>query len=278
MIQWMGPFTVIAQTALNIYLFSLPPKWRVVSDFNEERLWPYLSRPDHLGGDCGPPPAIPGADGRPQLEVVELLWFKIRYCRPHVLVQWVGRDASGETWELLDNLTNCKEAIAAFKQVNGRSLPRPAPPLETTGRRRHRPAPALFPCRLHSRRSAARGPRRAARGADAAFKCFTGGPTTAGSVAQWPVPVRGGPSRMRWLTTGSRPCAARRTRYLTLPRTAPAVCSSPRHPRPGSPAPCDPKTPALTLGLVGNSSQLAGPARVVYWPGQITAANNGRQI
>jgi hypothetical protein len=39
--------------------------------------------------------------------VAEPLRFKVRYCRPHVLVRWTGRDASGNTWEPLDNLTNC---------------------------------------------------------------------------------------------------------------------------------------------------------------------------
>jgi hypothetical protein len=36
--------------------------------------------------------------------------------------------------------------------------------------------------------------------------------------------------------------------------------------------------PTLTLGLVGGSSQLVGPARVVPGPGRATAAGNGRQI
>ncbi len=36
--------------------------------------------------------------------------------------------------------------------------------------------------------------------------------------------------------------------------------------------------PALTLGLVGGSSQLAEPAQVVSGLGQATAAGNGSQI
>ena len=57
----------------------------------------------------------------------ELLKFKMRYGRPHVLVRWAGRDASGDTWEPLDNLTNCEEAISAFERATGRTLPRPPP-------------------------------------------------------------------------------------------------------------------------------------------------------
>jgi hypothetical protein len=126
--RWMGPFTVLAQTAPNTYRLDLPPAWRVVPEFNVERLLPYRRRPAHLGGDGGPPPPIPGADGRPEHEVAELLRFKLRYGRPHVLVRWAGRDASGDTWEPLDNLTNCEEAIAAFEQATGRRLPRRPPP------------------------------------------------------------------------------------------------------------------------------------------------------
>ena len=39
-----------------------------------------------------------------------------------------GLDAAGDTWEPLDNLTNCEAAIAAFEQATGRALPRPVPP------------------------------------------------------------------------------------------------------------------------------------------------------
>ena len=69
-----------------------------------------------------------GADGRQEHEVQELLKFKMRWGRPYVLVRWAGHDASGDTWEPLDNLTNCEEAVAAFERATGRSLPRRAPP------------------------------------------------------------------------------------------------------------------------------------------------------
>ncbi len=52
----------------------------------------------------------------------------MRYGRPYVLVRWSGSDASGDTWEPLDNLTNWEEAIAAFEKATGRSFPRPPPP------------------------------------------------------------------------------------------------------------------------------------------------------
>ena len=46
-------------------------------------------------------------------------------------MRWTGLDSAGDTWEPLDNLTNCENAIAAFEQATGRSLPRPAPPPPT---------------------------------------------------------------------------------------------------------------------------------------------------
>jgi hypothetical protein len=125
--RWMGPFKILASPAPNTYRLDIPATWRTHPEFNVERLRPYLRRPDHLGEDAlVPPPPVLGADGRPEHEVQELLKFKMRYGRPYVLVRWAGCDASGDTWEPLDNLTNCAQAIAAFEQAIGRSLPRPA--------------------------------------------------------------------------------------------------------------------------------------------------------
>ena len=70
----------------------------------------------------------PRSDGGPEYEVQQLLKFKMRWGRPYVLVRWAGCDASRDTWEPLDNLTNCEAAIAAFERTSGRPLPRPAPP------------------------------------------------------------------------------------------------------------------------------------------------------
>jgi hypothetical protein len=93
----------------------IPAVWRICPEFNVERLRPYLRRPADLS--CEPPPSLPVAtpDGALEHEVQELLKFKMRYGLPLVLVRWADRDASGDTWEPLDNLTNCEEAISAFK-------------------------------------------------------------------------------------------------------------------------------------------------------------------
>ena len=75
-------------------------------------------------GEYGSPAA--DSDGVPEHEVQELLKVKMRYGR-YVLVRWTGLGAAGDRRGPLDNLTNCEAAIAAFEQVTGRSLPRPAP-------------------------------------------------------------------------------------------------------------------------------------------------------
>ena len=55
-------------------------------------------------------------DGSPEHEVDAILRFRLHAGRPQVLVRWAGRDASGETWEPLENLTNCDEAIRDFER------------------------------------------------------------------------------------------------------------------------------------------------------------------
>ncbi len=133
----MGPFTVLASTAPKTYRLDIPAAWRVFPDVDVERLRPYLRRPDRLGGDVGPPPPAPGADGGPEREAQELLRLKVLY----VLVRWVGREASGDTWEPLDN--TCAEAIAAFDRAApspGPARRRPPPPSQP---RRH-PSPGRF--------------------------------------------------------------------------------------------------------------------------------------
>ncbi len=78
-------------------------------------------------------------DGSLEHKVQELLKFKMRYGRPHVLVRWAGRDALGDTWEPLNNLTYCQEAISAFELATGLTLPRPPP--APPGRAAASPAP-----------------------------------------------------------------------------------------------------------------------------------------
>jgi hypothetical protein len=132
--RWMGPFKVLACQAPNTYRLDVPATLRVFPEFNVECLRSYLRGPAV--------PAPPAAAVDPAAPAVqELLKFWMRYGHPHVLVRWAGRDASGDTWELLERLTHCEAALIASEQATGRALPRPAPPLPTAAA----PPPPLPP-------------------------------------------------------------------------------------------------------------------------------------
>jgi hypothetical protein len=103
----MGPFKVLACPAPNTYRLDIPATWRICPEFNVERLRPYLRRPDHLGGDLPPPPLRWQGQTAPQSMRCRSCSSSRCYGRPYVLVRWAGCDASGDTWEPLDNLTNC---------------------------------------------------------------------------------------------------------------------------------------------------------------------------
>ena len=126
--RWMGPFRVLAKTAPNTYRLAVPPAWRAFDEFNVERLRRYVRRPFHLGGDSAEPPPEVGADGALEHVVAEILRFRLRAGRPQLLVRWEGKDASGDTWEPLENLTNCEQAIRDFELAQGVVVPRPLPP------------------------------------------------------------------------------------------------------------------------------------------------------
>ena len=69
-----------------------------------------------------------GPDGALEHVVAEILRFRLKAGRPQLLVRWEGRDASGDTWEPLENLTNCEQAIRDFERAQGVVIPRMLPP------------------------------------------------------------------------------------------------------------------------------------------------------
>jgi hypothetical protein len=90
--------------------------------------------------------------------VQERLKCRMRYGRPHVLVRWAGRDASGDTRESLERPTTCEAAIVDFQQATGRALPRPAPL-----------PPTAAVDRVHCRRGPSGRPGDGARGPEGAL-------------------------------------------------------------------------------------------------------------
>jgi hypothetical protein len=151
----------------------------------------------------------------------------------------------------------------------------------STGCRCCRPTAALQvpPGRLHHRRGAARGPGRAAGGADAALPVPVARRRLAAShrdpyLPAWGLLARGGlpPADVGPARHGGHRDAARRAGgHVRLPLGASLSGSRSR----GCPRPATSSPPALTLGLVCGSSLLAGPARVVPGPGRATAAAAG---
>ena len=72
-----------------------------------------------------PPPPLGADAGDPEYEVQELIKFKMRYGRPHVLVRWAGRDASGDTWEPLERLPHIVvviDELADLMMVVGKKI------------------------------------------------------------------------------------------------------------------------------------------------------------
>ena len=126
--RWMGPFTVVACTAPNTYRLDVPPTWRAFNEFNVSRLRRYARRPDRLGGEPAVPDPVVADDGSVEHVVQEILKFRLRSGRPQLLVRWAGHDASGDTWEPLEHLTNCEDAIRDFERARGCTVPRPSPP------------------------------------------------------------------------------------------------------------------------------------------------------
>ena len=155
--------------------------------------------------------------------VQELLKFKSSYGRPDLLVRWAGRNASGHTWEPLDSLTDCAEAVSAFKRASGRVLPRPTPPPPAAAAAA---AAAHSACRFHRGLRASQRPGRRARWPDAAPSLLVVPATTpGGSAAPWHASARALLFRMSWrIRDRYRRCASARRGRLA------AGCGVLRHP------------------------------------------------
>ena len=235
--RWMGPFKILAKTAPNTYRLAVPAAWRAFNEFNVERLRRYLRRPLELGGDADEPPPVVAQDGSLEHEVAAILQFRLRAGRPQVLVRWAGQDASGESWEPLENLTNCEAAIAAFERSAASSFPAALP----LPRRRWwgvflpcSPLPAT-PWTLCLVTWAARW---------LAGASSTGGARTAGSWSRSRASRRKPPSPTSLLIIGARPRSqALPTRCLTQPLTAPLGSPSPLYPPPAFLAPARGRPP-----------------------------------
>ena len=62
-----------------------------------------------------PPPVVDSVSRVQEHKVHEILRFRLHYGKPQCLVRWVGKDTSGDTWEPVEHLTNCEEALRDFE-------------------------------------------------------------------------------------------------------------------------------------------------------------------
>ena len=115
----------MVQTAQNTYKLTLPAAWKVVNKFNVLRLCQYSTRPEWMGQEQPAPPlVVDPVSGVQEHEVHETLRFRLHYDKPQCLVRWAGKDASGDTCETVEHLTNCEEALRDFEIERGIAVPR----------------------------------------------------------------------------------------------------------------------------------------------------------
>ena len=65
-----------------------------------------------------PPPVVNPVSGVQEHEGHEILRFRLHYCKTQCLVLWAGKDSSSDTWEPVEHLTNCEEALWDFEMAH----------------------------------------------------------------------------------------------------------------------------------------------------------------
>jgi transposase InsO family protein len=111
--KWMGPFKVMARVGEVAYKVQLPPtlKWHDV--FHVSLLRPYVD-----SGRVAPPPLPEIIQGEVEYEVEEILGHRDvgtgKRTKRQYLVKWQGYGHEHNSWEPLQNLGNCEEAIQRY--------------------------------------------------------------------------------------------------------------------------------------------------------------------
>ena len=111
-VRRLGPYEIVELVGKSAYRLKLPPSMQVHPVFHVSLLEPHVA--NTFPGRHVPPPPPELVDNYEEFEVHQILDSRIRRRRIQLLVDWVGYDASEQTWEPVSNLENATSAIASF--------------------------------------------------------------------------------------------------------------------------------------------------------------------
>ena len=116
---YIGPFKVLAyDSTLDNVTLDLPPTMRCHNVFHVSKLKPWKIANEHFPTRSTPTNPSPTLDdeGEEIFEAEQILDTKVvgRWRKRKFLVRWKGYDASHDTWEPVENLSDCQDLLADF--------------------------------------------------------------------------------------------------------------------------------------------------------------------
>jgi len=114
--KWTGPFVIARKLSPVLYELELPVNMRIHPKFHISKLKKYVP-PSSFGADrdySRPNPI--DVDRELEYEVEKIVAQRKRRGKTQYLVKWSGYPDYENTWEPVENLTNCKSAISTFKR------------------------------------------------------------------------------------------------------------------------------------------------------------------
>lgn len=127
--RFLGPFVIEAVRGTQAYQLKLPFHYPIHHTFHVSLLEPYHRRP---GVE---PPTPMEIEGQLEWNVAEILEVRERRKKQQFLVRWEGFPPSEDSWEPMEHLQNCKEALADFwkTQKKGKAKSRKRRRVDDTG-------------------------------------------------------------------------------------------------------------------------------------------------
>ena len=113
-VRRLGPYQILEKIGTSAFRLDLPRTIKIHPVFHVSLLEPHVAN-TFPGRVVAPPPAIQ-VDGVEEFEVHSVLDSRFNRRKLEYLVDWVGYDASDQSWEPANALNNAKDAIAAYHQ------------------------------------------------------------------------------------------------------------------------------------------------------------------